>query len=56
MMQNKLKSIWAAGRSATNAWLTIPSPLDGWTDGRRGLRHDLDGGVTIAFNGEGADG
>jgi 4-hydroxy-2-oxoheptanedioate aldolase len=27
-MQNKLKSIWAAGRSATNAWLTIPSP---WT-------------------------
>ena len=28
MMQNKLKSIWAAGRSATNAWLTIPSP---WT-------------------------
>ena len=28
MMQNKLKPIWAAGRSATNAWLTIPSP---WT-------------------------
>ena len=28
MMQNKLKQIWAAGRSATNAWLTIPSP---WT-------------------------
>ena len=27
-MQNKLQHIWAAGRSATNAWLTIPSP---WT-------------------------
>lgn len=27
-MQNKLKPIWAQGRCATNAWLTIPSP---WT-------------------------
>jgi 4-hydroxy-2-oxoheptanedioate aldolase len=25
---NRLRSIWAAGRSASNAWLTIPSP---WT-------------------------
>lgn len=28
MLQNKLKSIWAAGRAATNAWLSIPSA---WT-------------------------
>ena len=28
MMQNNLKSMWTAGRAATNAWLTIPSP---WT-------------------------
>lgn len=28
MMQNRLKQAWAAGRAATNAWLTIPSP---WT-------------------------
>lgn len=28
MNQNKLKHIWAQGRCATNAWLTIPSP---WT-------------------------
>ncbi len=28
MMQNKLKHLWAAGRAATNAWLSIPSP---WT-------------------------
>ena len=27
-MQTRLQHIWAAGRSATNAWLTIPSP---WT-------------------------
>ena len=26
MMRNRLKRIWSAGRSATNAWLTIPSP------------------------------
>jgi 4-hydroxy-2-oxoheptanedioate aldolase len=27
-MQTRLQHIWATGRSATNAWLTIPSP---WT-------------------------